>query len=103
MVEIQNSVLTIPIPFSEKNASFSFCIPRLHGFLFFQQIAVRKARRISCGLFALLYKFGFLVLAEPPEHGFLDSPENILVARAAAQVPGQELAQFIVRVLHARV
>ena len=39
----------------------------------------------------------------PAEHRLFDGPENILVARAPAQVPGQELAQLVVRVLHARV
>jgi len=53
--------------------------------------------------FAFLDLFGLLGLAEAAEHRLFDGAEDVLIARAAAEVAGELLAQLVVRVLDAGV
>ena len=43
--------------------------------------------------------FSALRLPQTPQHRLFHGPEDVLIPGAAAQMPGEELAQLIVRIL----
>ena len=54
-------------------------------------------------LFLISYLDKVYLFAQPLVHGLLDGAEDVLISRAAAEVAGEQLAQFVVAVKLARV